>query len=193
MRKSSIAAGVLTAILLSLAIGAVDFDRASKRLSFTTPVLASADSSSDEIESAAVEPRQAVSAVAKSATIHGKPLYFVPQDSDGTGTVLVFVNTTQESATVPIIGFAEDGTQNFSATVDLGTNRVVRAISDSLAASPPPSWSNTQIVNFTDFVAYAAVYPPKGVKVDGYVVFNPGTGTIDPRADQGAIPLRFMQ
>jgi hypothetical protein len=32
---------------------------------------------------------------------------------------------------------------------------------------------------------------PKGVKAEGYVVFNPGTGVVDPRQDQGAIPLRF--
>jgi len=27
--------------------------------------------------------------------------------------------------------------------------------------------------------------------VEGYTLFNPGTGTVDPHKDQGAIPLRF--
>jgi hypothetical protein len=30
-----------------------------------------------------------------------------------------------------------------------------------------------------------------GLHAEGAVVFNPTTSTIDPRADQGAIPLRF--
>jgi hypothetical protein len=28
-------------------------------------------------------------------------------------------------------------------------------------------------------------------EVEGNVLYNPGTGTVDPRQDQGAIPLRF--
>jgi hypothetical protein len=60
-----------------------------------------------------------------------------------------------------------------------------------VAASPPPSFANSIVTNFTDFTTYATLEVPQGVKVDGYLVFNPGTGTVDPRLDQGAIPLRF--
>jgi hypothetical protein len=27
--------------------------------------------------------------------------------------------------------------------------------------------------------------------VEGYTLYNPGTGVVDPRLDQGAVPLRF--
>lgn len=37
----------------------------------------------------------------------------------------------------------------------------------------------------------ASLSLPAGVKVDGYTLFNPGTGVVDPRVDQGALPLRF--
>ena len=68
-----------------------------------------------------------------------------------------------------------------------------RLISDSVAAAPPPSWATPAPIttNFTDFVYFASLSLPKGVKAEGYVLFNPGTGTVDPRKDQGAIPLRF--
>ena len=68
-----------------------------------------------------------------------------------------------------------------------------RAVSDSVAAVTIPSWSAPYVIvtNFTDFSRIAEMDLPAGVKADGYVVFNLATGTVDPRADQGAIPLRF--
>jgi hypothetical protein len=68
---------------------------------------------------------------------------------------------------------------------------VVHLLSDSVAAAPPPSFANSVVTNFTDFTTYATLDVPPGVRFDGYLIFNPGTGTVDPRADQGAIPLRF--
>jgi hypothetical protein len=69
----------------------------------------------------------------------------------------------------------------------------VRLASDFIAPAPPPSWATPApiITNFTDFIYMASLSLPKGVKAEGYVLFNPGTGTVDPRLDQGAIPLRF--
>ena len=74
--------------------------------------------------------------------------------------------------------------------------------SDSIASSPPPIWTGPSggnpsgvdpiITNFTDFTYFASLSLPKKVYVDGYTLFNPGTGVVDPRIDQGAIPLRFM-
>lgn len=60
-------------------------------------------------------------------------------------------------------------------------------------SAPPPSWATPApiITNFTDFTYYASQALPKGVKVEGYTLFNPGTGVVDPRKDQGAVPLRF--
>jgi hypothetical protein len=47
------------------------------------------------------------------------------------------------------------------------------------------------ITNFTDFTYYASLSLPKGVKVEGFYLYNSGTGTVDPRADQGGLPIRF--
>jgi hypothetical protein len=68
-----------------------------------------------------------------------------------------------------------------------------RLVSDSVAAAPPPSWATPAPIttNFTDFVYFASLSLPRGVKAEGYTLFNPGTGTVNPRLDQGAIPLRF--
>jgi hypothetical protein len=46
------------------------------------------------------------------------------------------------------------------------------------------------VANFTDFYIIAEMDLPAGVKADGYIVFNLATGTVDPKTDQGAIPLR---
>ncbi len=118
-------------------------------------------------------------------------VYFVPQDNDANATVLFLYNTDTVTHTVSISGYNESGAPAGSWNIDVGPKRLVRAVSDSVAASPPPSWVNAVVVNFTDFTFIASMAVPQSVKVDGYVIFNPGTGTVDPRADQGAIPLRF--
>jgi hypothetical protein len=120
-----------------------------------------------------------------------RPIYFVPQDSDGTATVLVLYNTTSLTQTVAIQSFSSTGSTVISTTVEVGPNRLRRAIADGLIANPPPSWADSLLVNFTDFSLYAVMYVPQGIKFDGYVVFNGATSTIDPRTDQGALPLRF--
>jgi hypothetical protein len=58
---------------------------------------------------------------------------------------------------------------------------------------PPPSWATPApvITNFTDFTYYTSLSLPKGVKVEGHTLYNPGTGVVNPRLDQGAVPLRF--
>jgi hypothetical protein len=81
----------------------------------------------------------------------------------------------------------------YSLNINIVANSFLRLASDSIAAAPPPSWATPApvITNFTDFTYLASLSLPKGVKVEGYVIFNPGTGIVDPRKDQGAIPLRF--
>jgi hypothetical protein len=120
-----------------------------------------------------------------------RPIYFVPQDSNGTATVLVIYNTTSLTQTVAIQSFSSTGSTLISTTVEVGPNRLRRAIADSLVTDPPPSWADSLLVNFADFSLYAVMHVPQGIKFDGYVVFNGATGTIDPRIDQGALPLRF--
>ena len=120
-------------------------------------------------------------------------VYFVPTDSDATATVLFLYNTDSVTHTVALRGYSYNGVLGYSLNVNIAANSFVRLLSDSLAAAPPPSWATPApiLTNFTDFSYLGSLSLPKGVKVDGYRLFNGGTGTVDPRQDQGAIPLRF--
>ena len=146
---------------------------------------------SDEVPPSVLGPAPRAVANAEPTT----PVYFSPQDSDGTATVVSLNNTTAATHTIDIQAFDSSGSMIVNSTVTLGPFRRVYLVSDSVAASPPPSWDSTLgnifLTNFTDFSNYAVMSVPQGVKFDGYVVFNLSTGTIDPKADQGAIPLRF--
>jgi len=132
--------------------------------------------------------------LAATAALDAAPVpkvYFAPQDSDANATVLNLYNTSAVTQSVVINGYTINGVLYFTQAISLPPGHFVHAVSDSLAANPPPSWASAVVVNFTDFVAYASMTTPAGVKAEGYIVFNPGTSTVDPRADQGAIPLRL--
>ncbi len=123
----------------------------------------------------------------------GTLLYFLPTDNDATGTVLFLYNTDSVAHTVPLRGYSYNGVLGYSLNININALSLLRLSSDSIAAAPPPSWATPApvITNFTDFTYIASLQLPEGVKVEGYTIFNPGTGTVDPRLDQGAIPLRF--
>jgi hypothetical protein len=120
-------------------------------------------------------------------------VYFIPTDNDATATVLFLYNTDTVAHIVALRGFSYNGVLVYSLNINVGANSFLRLASDSIASSPPPSWATPApiITNFTDFTYFASLSLPKGVKVEGYVIFNPGTGVVDPRTDQGAEPLRF--
>jgi len=120
-------------------------------------------------------------------------VYFVPTDNDATATVLYLYNTDTVAHIVALRGFSYNGVLVYSLNINVGANSFLRLASDSIASAPPPSWATPApiITNFTDFTYFASLSLPKGVKVEGYTLFNPGTGVVDPRKDQGAIPLRF--
>lgn len=120
-------------------------------------------------------------------------VYFVAADSDATATVLFLYNTDAVSHIVALRGYSYNGVLGYSLNININANSFLRLSSDSVAAAPPPSWATPApiITNFTDFTYLVSLSLPKGVKVEGYVIFNPGTGIVNPRLDQGAIPLRF--
>ena len=120
-------------------------------------------------------------------------VYFVPSDNDASATVMYLYNTDAVLHTVALRGYSYNGTLGYSLNINVAASSFVRLVSDSVAAAPPPSWATPApvVTNFTDFTYLGSLSLPKGVKVEGYVLFNPGTGTVDPRQDQGAIPLRF--
>jgi hypothetical protein len=128
---------------------------------------------------------------AGSGTGGGRKVWFVPSDTDGTATVLFFFNTRASPATVRVTGYLADGTKVPFNNIELEPHGSARAVSDSVVASPPPSWENAILLNLADFTRHVRLKLPKGVHVDGYVVFNGATGMVDPRVDQGALPIRF--
>ncbi len=118
-------------------------------------------------------------------------MYFVTADSDA--TVIYLYNTDSVAHTVALRGYSATGVLGYSLNIIVGAGSFIRLSSDSIVAAPPPSWATPPplITNFTDFTFFGSLSLPKGVKVEGYTLFNPGTGTVDPRQDQGAIPMRF--
>ncbi len=120
-------------------------------------------------------------------------VYFVPTDNDATATVLFLYNTDTVSHVIALRGFNYDGAMVYAQNITVPAASFRRLISDSVHSAPPPSWATPAPIttNFTDFVYFASLSLAKGVKVEGYTLFNPGTGVVDPRSDQGAIPLRF--
>jgi hypothetical protein len=149
---------------------------------------------SDEIPPAGGAPRVPVGPLVLPTPIPGEALvYFFPSDSDATATVLNLLNTDSVAHTVALRGYSSDGVLVYSANIVIPAASMQRVMTDSVAASPPPSWTSPvpYLANLTDYVYFASLSLPKGVKADGYTLFNAGTGTIDPRADQGSVPLRF--
>jgi hypothetical protein len=138
------------------------------------------------------------------APVPGETLvYFFTSDSDATGTVIFLLNTDSVARTVALRGYNFNGLLGYSLNINLPATSMRRLASDSIVAGAPPSWTGPAagnasgvdpiITNFTDFIYFASLSLPPGVVVDGYTIFNPGTGVVDPRLDQGAIPLRFMK
>ena len=151
----------------------------------------SSEPGSDE-EPPAVFPAGAESANALPTPVPGDTLvYFVPTDNDASGTVLYLYNTDSVTHTVPLRGFSYNGVLVYSLNITLKPTSFLRLASDSIVSAPPPSWATPApiITNFTDFTYFASLSLPKGVTAEGYTLFNPGTGVVDPRHDQGAIPL----
>jgi hypothetical protein len=120
-------------------------------------------------------------------------VYFVPSDNDATATEIYLYNSSEVTQTVLMRGYSYNGVLVYSLNINVKAESFLRLASDSIAAAPPPSWATPApiITNFTDFTYYASLELPPGVRAEGNTLFNPGTGVVDPRASQGAIPLTF--
>jgi len=158
-----------------------------------TPPVSISDMGSDELAPPDLMAGADAIDVLPTAVPGETQVYFVPTDNDATATVLYLYNTDNIAHVVALRGFSYNGVLVYSLNVNVGATSFLRLASDSIAAAPPPSWATPApiISNFTDFTYFASLSLPKGVKAEGYVLFNPGTGVVDPRKDQGAIPLRF--
>ena len=159
----------------------------------------SAASSSDEADAGSDDEQPPADLEAGIASLDALPtpipgetlVYFVPTDNDSTGTALSLYNTDTITHIVALRGFSYNGVLVYSLNLTIGPTSFLRLASDSIASAPPPSWATPApiITNFTDFTYFASLSLPKGVSAEGYTLFNPGTGVVDPRQDQGAIPL----
>ena len=120
-------------------------------------------------------------------------VYFATTDSDATATVLYLLNTDSVAHTVALRGYSYSGVLGYSLNINIPATSLQRLSSDSIAAAPPPSWATPApiITNFTDFTYFASLSLPKGVKAEGYMLYNASTGIVNPRVDQRAVPLRF--
>jgi hypothetical protein len=148
---------------------------------------------SDELPPPGYSPEKLAPAILPTQIPGETLVYFTTTDSDATATVIFLTNTDSVSHTVALRGYSYNGVLGYSLNIVVGPSSIKRLTSDAIAAAPPPSWATPApiITNFTDFTYFGSLSLPKGVKAEGYTLFNPGTGTVDPRADQGEIPLRF--
>jgi hypothetical protein len=144
---------------------------------------------SDETEPPALSGQ--ASALAVPAGTISATLYFAPQDNNGNATYLILYNTEAVTRTAVVEGYNSAGALLVNVKVNIPPFGLQHLISDGLVASPPLSWQSAVSANFTDFTTFGRLLLDPGLHAEGAVVYNPTTGTIDPRADQGAIPLRF--
>lgn len=196
-RFNLIAVRVVSASLLIFAFLSVG--------AFGNAKAADGSDAADELQPPSAPPPAKRPLATLAAPIPGETLaWFFPTDNDATATVMYLLNTDTAAHTVALRGYSQNGVLVYSLNINIDPISMLRLASDSIVSAPPPSWATSPlpcaapackppiITNFTDFTYFASISLPKGVKVDGYVIFNPSTGVVDPRKDQGAIPLRFM-
>ena len=159
----------------------------------SSPSLVQGAAGDDEIPPASLASGVQSPDLLATAVPGGTLLYFIPTDNDATATILYLYNTNSTAQIVALRGYSYNGVLVYSLNINIGAASFLRLASDSIAAAPPPSWATPApiITNFTDFTYFASLQLPQGVKVEGYTIYNPGTGVVDPRADQGETPLRF--
>jgi hypothetical protein len=121
----------------------------------------------------------------------GQFLWFVPQDTPYTATVLILDNTNTWSVAVKISVYETSGAGIGTYTISLDPGKQVRVCSDQ-PVSLEGCWSGTLYANFTGTAARALLDLPAGVLVDGYVVWNGLGDTFNPGAAVPTLPLRFL-
>jgi hypothetical protein len=180
---SSLAAGLLLAGLLLYALSGLHLQPASAQ---GLPADEDPQVFQQLLADQAAQPAAAEAVNALSSVV-----YLPVQDNGSNGTVIVLYNPTATNQTVNVKGISTSGSIAVQANVLVPKNNKVYVVSDNLAANPPASWANFVLVNFTDFVPYGVVTLPPGIKMDAYVTFNGASDLIDPRLNQGALPLRL--
>jgi hypothetical protein len=119
-------------------------------------------------------------------------VWFTPEDTNDTTTVIFLFNPTAQAATVDMIGYGRTGAQTISTSVNVPARQLVRIVSDSVASADlPPSWQSPVLWNYTDSAVYAKLTLPVTVHLQAYVAWAGNSGTYDPNNTGPKVPLRF--
>ncbi len=123
---------------------------------------------------------------------HVQMVYFTPQDSNDTNTLVFLYNTSTVTGTVFLQTFTLTGTRVVSTAVAVPPLNLLRITADPVTISPlpPPSWEERVLIDFGDNSAYASLALPEGIKFEGWVAWS-GEDTYNPRASVATIPLRL--
>jgi hypothetical protein len=131
----------------------------------------------------------AVSPVRKGRGKRVKTVHFTPQDENTSVTVLLLYNVGKKPANVGIETYQSDGSVFTSAEVAVPASGLVRIATDPVE-TVSATWQDTVVINFTTFSTYAKMTLPRGVRAEGFVVWN-GGATYDPLQVAPTLPLRF--
>lgn len=175
-----IVGGVVTLLVVALCVVSFGVNRASDGSDgyFVSPPQEtteegsfsdSAEASRGGIAAAAVDPNQSV--------------YFFPQDTAGTTTVLRFANTSGSRQKVWWWAYDGNGTGIASGWVVLGPGQAIGRCSDDNIGIGP-------VWNFGAATIYVKLVLAARVVVDGYIVWN-SASTYDPEVPAHTLPLRF--
>ena len=126
-----------------------------------------------------------------AAASSGQLLWFVPQDTAYTATVLILDNTNSWSVAAKLSIFEASGSGIGTYTISLDPGEQVRVCSDQIVAADG-CWSGTLYANFTSTAARALLNLPDGVLADGYVVWNGLGDAFNPGITVPTLPLRFL-
>jgi hypothetical protein len=184
---------LLFSLLLVIGLCALSFANPSMAQEVGQPDLLGAGSDSNPVGMPEViipEMYRSASNVHLGASaIKGTAVYFTPQDENTSATVIFLYSTNATATTVGLQSFNLDGSLVIDTTISVPAHGLVRICSDTVSTASA-SWANSVLVNFTTFSTYAIMTLPRGVKAEGFVVYNP-SGTYDPLTETQMLPLRF--
>ncbi len=116
-------------------------------------------------------------------------VYFTPQDENTSTTVLFLYNTGSDEAVVNLQTYQTTGALFIDTDITVPSLNLVRICADTVSTIAG-SWQDALLVNFTTLSSFAKMILPKGVKIDGYVVWN-DAATYDPLKLAHTLPLMF--
>jgi hypothetical protein len=183
-RYAALLGGVAILCVITMSVGswAVGRDSDDDLRHLVTPETCLADA---VILSGPVDPT--IGGVRIAAPDANEPVYFFPQDTGDTTTVVRVANTTNSRVKVWLFAYDADGLSTVYGWLILGPAETNILCSDNIYTY---AIYNTSVWNFATATVYAKLILPPGVVVDGYVVWNSAT-PYDTDVGAHTVPLRF--